>query len=122
MSVPAYSDLVLRPNRSITYAISAGINFRFSSSCGRTDLDGVLYGGASALGDVLKAAIPFLIAVAVKGRRWGQAIAGIIVWITCVAVSFSSATGFGIASNDPISPAHGLRPLIVDDSTMQLTT
>ena len=90
-------------------AISVGINYRFSSSFGRTELDGFLYGGASALGDILKAAIPFLVAVAIKERRWGQASAGIIVWFTCVIFSFSSATGFGIASRTFASDATTLQ-------------
>ena len=90
-------------------AISAGISFRFGSSFGRTEFDGQLYGGASALGDVLKAVAVFLVASAVKRRRWGQAIAGLMVCGTCAAFSFTSATGFGITSRTFASDATTLQ-------------
>ena len=85
--------------------ISAAMNFRFGYSFGRTELDGWLYGGASALSDVLKAAIPFVVVCALKRRRWGQAASGAMVWVICVVFSFSSATGFGIANRSFTSDA-----------------
>jgi hypothetical protein len=85
--------------------INAAMDYRFGSGFGRSELDGDLYGGASALSDVLKAVLPFALACAFAQRRWGSVIAGGILWIVCVAFSFASATGLGISARTFTSDA-----------------
>jgi hypothetical protein len=86
-------------------AINAAMDYRFGSGFGRSELDGDLYGGASALSDVLKAVLPFALASAFAQRRWGSVIASGTLWIVCVAFSFASATGFGISARTFTSDA-----------------
>jgi hypothetical protein len=79
-------------------AISAAIDFRFGSSFGRSEVDGWLLGGASALAGVVKAAIPFALARAFSRRHWVTVLVCGILWSVCVVYSFSSATGFGFVA------------------------
>jgi len=74
--------------------ISAAMNWRFGASFGRSTLDAFLYGCASALGDILKAVLPFLIAWSITARRPLGAMAGITVWLVCLVFSLTSAVGF----------------------------
>jgi hypothetical protein len=61
------------------------MDFRFGSSFGRTEFDGWLYGGASALSDVFKGVLPFALAAAFAQRRWGSVLASAVLWIVCGA-------------------------------------
>jgi hypothetical protein len=79
-------------------AISAAISFRFGTSFGRTELDASLYGSASALADVLKATMPAVAASAMRARRYILAFVAGLLFLVCVAMSFTSAVGFGIAA------------------------
>jgi hypothetical protein len=81
------------------------MDFRFGSSFGRTEFDGWLYGGASALSDVFKAALPFALAFAFAQRWWGTVLASAVFWIVCLVYSFTSATGFGISARTYTSDA-----------------
>jgi hypothetical protein len=78
--------------------IGALMNFRFGSSFGRTEFDGWLFGGVSALADVVKAATPFAVDYARRRGCWIQAIAGVTVCVICMSYSFVGTTGFGIVS------------------------
>jgi hypothetical protein len=69
------------------------MNWRFGFSLGRTELDGQIYGAASAAADCLKALVPFFFFAAVRNRMWSQAVAAAIVGLVVTAYSLTSAIG-----------------------------
>ena len=77
----------------VLLAVSAAMNWRFGLSLGRTELDGQIYGAASAAADCLKALVPFFFFAAVKNRMWSQAAASSLVWVVVTAYSLTSALG-----------------------------
>ena len=77
----------------VLLAVSAAMNWRFGVSLGRTELDGQIYGAASAAADCLKALVPFFFFAALKNRMWSQAAASAVVWVVVTAYSLTSALG-----------------------------
>ena len=77
----------------VLLAVSAAMNYRFGYSLGKTELDGTIYGAASAAADCMKALVPFFFFAAVKNRVWSQAAASAIVWVVVTAYSMTSALG-----------------------------
>lgn len=77
----------------VLLAVSAAMNWRFGFSLGRTELDGQIYGAASAAADCLKALIPFFFFAAVRNKVWSQASAAAVVWVVVTAYSMTSALG-----------------------------
>lgn len=77
----------------VLLAVSAAMNWRFGYSLGKTELDGHIYGAASAAADCFKALVPFFLFAAVRNRMWSQAIASAVVWIVVTAFSLTSALG-----------------------------
>jgi hypothetical protein len=77
----------------VLLAVSAAMNWRFGFSLGKTEMDGQIYGAASAAADCFKALVPFFFFAAIKNRVWSQAIASAIVWIVVTAYSLTSALG-----------------------------
>jgi hypothetical protein len=77
----------------VLLAVSCAMNWRFGFSLGRTELDGEIYGAASAAADCLKALVPFFFFAAVRNRMWSQAIAAAIVGVVVTAYSLTSALG-----------------------------
>ncbi|HET6390758.1 hypothetical protein [Hyphomicrobium sp.] len=77
----------------VLLAVSAAMNWRFGFSLGRTELDGEIYGAASAAADCLKALVPFYFFAAVRNRVWSQASASALVWVVVTAYSMTSALG-----------------------------
>ncbi len=77
----------------VLLAVSAAMNWRFGFSLGKTELDGMIYGSASAAADCLKALIPFFFFAAIRSRVWSQAIAAAIVGVVCTVYSLTSALG-----------------------------
>lgn len=77
----------------VLLAVSAAMNWRFGFSLGRTELDGQIYGAASAAADCLKALIPFFFFAAVRNRIWSQAAASALVWVVVTTYSMTSALG-----------------------------
>jgi hypothetical protein len=69
------------------------MNWRFGFSLGRTELDGQIYGAASAAADCMKALVPFFFFAAVRNRIWSQAAASALVWVVVSAYSMTSALG-----------------------------
>jgi len=69
------------------------MNWRFGYSLGKTELDGVIYGSASAAADCFKALVPFFFFAAIRNRMWSQAAASAIVWVVVLAYSLTSALG-----------------------------
>ena len=77
----------------VLLAVSAAMNWRFGVSLGRTELDGQIYGAASAAADCLKALVPFFFFAAIRNRMWSQAIASLVVGVVVTAYSLTSALG-----------------------------
>jgi hypothetical protein len=77
----------------VLLAVSAAMNWRFGFSLGRSELDGEIYGAASAAADCLKALVPFFFFAAVRNRIWSQAAASALVWVVVTAYSMTSALG-----------------------------
>jgi hypothetical protein len=69
------------------------MNWRFGFSLGKTELDGMIYGSASAAADCLKALVPFFFFAAIRNRMWSQAAAAALVGIVMTAYSLTSALG-----------------------------
>jgi len=69
------------------------MNWRFGLSLGKTELDGQIYGAASAAADCLKALIPFFLFAAIKNKMWSQAAASAVVWVVVTSYSLTSAFG-----------------------------
>jgi hypothetical protein len=77
----------------VLLAVSAAMNWRFGFSLGRTELDGQIYGAASAAADCMKALIPFFFFAALRNKVWSQAAASALVWVVVTAYSMTSALG-----------------------------
>lgn len=77
----------------VLLAVSAAMNWRFGLSLGRTELDGQIYGAASAAADCMKALVPFFFFAALRNRAWSQAAASMVVWVVVTAYSLTSAFG-----------------------------
>lgn len=77
----------------VLLAVSAAMNWRFGFSLGKTELDGQIYGAASAAADCFKALVPFFFFAAIKNRMWSQAAASAVVWVVVTAYSLTSALG-----------------------------
>jgi hypothetical protein len=69
------------------------MNWRFGYSLGKTEMDGYIYGSASAAADCLKALVPFFFFAAIRNKMWSQAAASAIVWGVVTAYSLTSALG-----------------------------
>lgn len=79
-------------------AVSAAMNWRFGYSLGRSEVDGLIYGTASAAADCLKALVPFYFFSALRHRMWSQAAAAAVVGI--VVTGYSLASAFGHAAQN----------------------
>lgn len=77
----------------VLIAVSAAMNWRFGYSLGRSELDGMIYGTASAAADCLKALVPFFFFSALRQRMWSQAAAAAVVGIVVTGYSLMSAFG-----------------------------
>jgi hypothetical protein len=77
----------------VLLAVSAAMNWRFGYSLGKTELDGFIFGSASAAADCLKALVPFFFFAALRNRMWSQAAASALVWVVVTAYSLTSALG-----------------------------
>lgn len=77
----------------VLLAVSAAMNYRFGFSLGKTEMDGQIYGMASAAADCFKALVPFFFFAAVRNKMWSQALAAVLVWGVVSAYSMTSALG-----------------------------
>ncbi len=78
---------------AVLLAVSAAMNWRFGYSLGKTEMDGIIYGSASAAADCFKALVPFFFFAAIRNRMWSQAVASAVVWVVVLAYSLTSALG-----------------------------
>lgn len=74
--------------------VSTAMNFLFMKSLAPTDAEGVVLGSASAAADLIKACLPWFIALAWRGRRFVFAVLGGLVFVGFSLFSFASALGF----------------------------
>lgn len=77
----------------VLLAVSAAMNWRFGYSLGKTELDGQIYGAASAAADCFKALVPFFFFAAIRNKMWSQAGASAIIWVVVTGYSLTSALG-----------------------------
>lgn len=77
----------------VLLAVSAAMNWRFGFTLGKTELDGQIYGAASAAADCFKALVPFFFFAAIRNKMWSQAAASTVVWVVVTAYSLTSALG-----------------------------
>ena len=77
----------------VLLAVSAAMNWRFGFSLGRTEMDGQIYGAASAAADCFKALVPFFFFAAIRNKMWSQAVASALVWVVVTGYSMTSALG-----------------------------
>jgi len=75
--------------------VSAAMNWRFGYSLGKTPLDGIIYGTASAAADCLKAVVPFFFFGAIRRKAWSRAIAAAIVGVVVTGYSLFMARQSG---------------------------
>jgi hypothetical protein len=87
----------------VLLAVSAAMNWRFGYSLGKTEMDGLIYGAASAAADCFKALVPFFFFAAIKNRMWSQAAASAVVWVVVTAYSFTAAIGHAALNRQDVS-------------------
>jgi len=78
----------------VLLVVSAAMNWRFGYHLGTTELDGYIYGSASAAADCMKALVPFFIFAAIRNKMWAQAAASFVVWGVVTVYSLTSALGY----------------------------
>ena len=88
---------------AVLLAVSAAMNWRFGLSLGRTELDGQIYGAASAAADCLKALLPFFMFAAIRNKVWSQALASAVVWVVVTAYSLTSAFGHAALNRNDVA-------------------
>ena len=71
--------------------VSTAMNFLFMKSLATTEIEGLVLGSASAAADILKAALPWFIALAFAGCRYMFSIVGTAVFLMFSLFSFASA-------------------------------
>lgn len=81
-------------------AVSATMNAIFLSSFGRTPVETALLVGVSIAADVVKAALPVVLARALLLRAWTHAAAATGMLLTVTALSLASGTGFAALTRD----------------------
>jgi hypothetical protein len=77
----------------VLLVVSAMMNYQFGYNYGKTPVDGLIYGMASAAADCFKALTPFFFFAALRNRIWSQALAAALVWVVVTVYAFLSALG-----------------------------
>ena len=78
----------------IMIAVSTSMNFLFMRQLANDPIDGLVLGGASASADILKACLPWFIALAAARRRYVFALVGGVVFAGFSIFSLMSSLGF----------------------------
>ena len=78
----------------VMIVVSGAMNFLFMRSLAATEMEGYVLGGASAAADVLKASLPWFIAIAYRSRRYVFTGFGSLVFAAFSLFSLASALGF----------------------------
>lgn len=106
----------------VLLAVSAAMNYRFGLSLGKTELDGQIYGVASAAADCMKALVPFFFFAAVKNRAWSQAAASMLVWAVVTAYSLTSAFGHAALNRFDVAGQRAHQSDIYKDTRSELAS
>lgn len=106
----------------VLLAVSAAMNWRFGYTLGKTELDGQIYGAASAAADCFKALVPFFFFAAIKNRMWSQAAASAVVWVVVTAYSLTSALGHAMQNRQDVSGQRTVQAQTYKDLRAQLKT
>lgn len=106
----------------VLLAVSAAMNYRFGLSLGKTELDGQIYGVASAAADCMKALVPFFFFAAIKNRAWSQAAASMLVWGVVTAYSLTSAFGHAALNRFDVAGQRAHQSDIYKDTRSELAS
>lgn len=79
---------------AIMIVVSGAMNFLFMRSLAATETEGYVLGGASAAADVMKASLPWFIALAYRSRRYVFSVFGTVAFAGFSLFSLVSALGF----------------------------
>lgn len=100
--------------------VSAAMNYRFGLSLGKTELDGQIYGAASAAADIMKALVPFFLFAAIRNRAWSQAAASMLVWGVVMAYSLTSAFGHAALNRFDVAGKRAHQSTVYDETRSEL--
>lgn len=78
----------------VMIVVSGSMNFLFMRSLAATEVEGYVLGGASAAADVLKASLPWFIAIAYRSRRYVFTVIAALAFAGFSLFSLVSALGF----------------------------
>jgi len=106
----------------VLLAVSCAMNYRFGLSLGKTELDGQIYGAASAAADVMKALIPFFLFAAIKNKAWSQAAASMLVWGVVTAYSLTSAFGHAALNRFDVAGQRAHESAVYDSTRSDLAS
>ena len=105
---------------TVLLLVSAAMNWRYGFNLGKTELDGHIYGAASAAADGLKALLPFFILWAIGLRNFIHAIAGIMLWVVCSSYSLTSAVGFAALNREGTTSIRAVQAVNYSDLREEL--
>ena len=80
--------------------VSIASNLRFGISLASTPFDRIIYGALSIAADLMKIALPLVVAILWRKRERIFALAGAVFWIGAVAFSICAAIGFAASTRD----------------------
>ncbi len=86
----------------VMLVVSGFVNFRFGMSLGRTEFDGLLFGGASAAADGLKAISPLVAGWFFVNRQRLYGFFAVVVFVVCTGYSLTSAVGFAALNRSDV--------------------
>lgn len=91
--MPTLLTVLLVLGAVLLTAISATLSFLFCRALGSTAVEGLAYGTAAAVLDIMKAVAPFAIVARWRAGPRAAACAATLLWVTAIVVSLSSAIG-----------------------------
>lgn len=104
----------------VLLAVSAAMNWRFGFTLGKTELDGHIYGAASAAADCFKALVPFFFFAAIRNRMWSQAAASAVLWLVVTAYSLTSALGHSMLNRQETAGNREINATVYKDLRAEL--
>ncbi|TMJ65103.1 MAG: hypothetical protein E6G91_21540, partial [Alphaproteobacteria bacterium] len=90
-------------------AVSLSANLQYGLSLGHTLIDKATYTAASMAADVFKMAAPLLVLSLRRQRLHTLVIAGLVLWLGCVAWSMTSAVGFVLSTRGEVVAVHAAK-------------
>jgi hypothetical protein len=90
-------------------AVSLGANLQYGLSLGNTPINKATYTVASMAADVFKMAAPLLVLSLRRQRMHALVMAGVVLWLGCVAWSMTSAVGFVLSSRGEVVAVHAAK-------------